>query len=456
MQYGNQRGGNGCHPVDGCQDGTPFAGALYKYLAANVFFAGTNNTIFPPYEIKKVGDAKIAFIGLTFEATPTVVTPSGVAGLEFRAEVATDQRARQEAQARAAASRRSSCCCTRAAPRPPPAPAVPEAAPTGDEYTDVNKCVNFNGPEMEDIAAGLDKRIGVIVSAHTHQPYICRMSGKLVTSAASFGRRRDRHRPHDRHEVASKITGASADEQDRHAGRRQGPGRQGDPRQVHDARRRRSPTGSSARSRADILSARDTPSGQNAAGEQPMGDVIADAMLEATTPSDFGGAVAAFMNSGGVRAEPARSTRSAAASSRARSPTARRSPSSRSATRSWSRPARASRSTTCSTSSSTTRRRVRTGSCCRRRTSATRGRDAHAAGGRRHRVRSTAAAVDKAASYRRRHEQLHGGRRRRLHRVHAAAPSRSAARSTSTRSRATSAKHAAWRPPALNRITQVG
>ena len=53
---------------------------------------------------------------------------------------------------------------------------------------------------------------------------------------------------------------------------------------------------------ADILSARGTPSGQNAAGEQPMGDVIADAMLEATTPTDFGGAKAAFMNSGGVRA----------------------------------------------------------------------------------------------------------------------------------------------------------
>jgi 5'-nucleotidase len=53
---------------------------------------------------------------------------------------------------------------------------------------------------------------------------------------------------------------------------------------------------------ADIRSARDNPSGQNAAGEQPMGDVIADAMLEATAPSDFGGAVAAFMNSGGVRA----------------------------------------------------------------------------------------------------------------------------------------------------------
>ncbi len=53
---------------------------------------------------------------------------------------------------------------------------------------------------------------------------------------------------------------------------------------------------------ADILSARGTPNGQNAAGEQPMGDVIADAMLEATAPTDFGGAVAAFMNAGGVRA----------------------------------------------------------------------------------------------------------------------------------------------------------
>ena len=52
----------------------------------------------------------------------------------------------------------------------------------------------------------------------------------------------------------------------------------------------------------DIRSARDNPSGQNAAGEQPMGDVIADVILEATKPSDFGGAAAAFMNSGGVRA----------------------------------------------------------------------------------------------------------------------------------------------------------
>jgi 2',3'-cyclic-nucleotide 2'-phosphodiesterase (5'-nucleotidase family) len=30
-----QRGG--CHPTDGCQDGDPFSGAFFQYLAANVF-----------------------------------------------------------------------------------------------------------------------------------------------------------------------------------------------------------------------------------------------------------------------------------------------------------------------------------------------------------------------------------------------------------------------------------
>ena len=49
MQFGNQLGGDGCNPADGCQDGTPFGGSLFQYLAANVFYEHTNDTIFPPY-----------------------------------------------------------------------------------------------------------------------------------------------------------------------------------------------------------------------------------------------------------------------------------------------------------------------------------------------------------------------------------------------------------------------
>src|SRR3954453_13286549 len=89
MRYGNQLGGDGCHPVDGCQDGTPFGGSLFEYLAANVFYQGTNRTILPPYEVRKIHNTKIGFIGLTFEATPRGGTPSAGGGLELRPQIAT-------------------------------------------------------------------------------------------------------------------------------------------------------------------------------------------------------------------------------------------------------------------------------------------------------------------------------------------------------------------------------
>jgi 5'-nucleotidase len=300
MRYGDQHGGDGCHPVDGCQDGTPFGGSIFEYLAANVFFAGTDTTILPPYEVEKVGDTKIAFIGLTFEGTPTVVTPSAVEGLEFRPEVQTVNALVDQLRDEQGVKAFVVLLHQGGAQRPPSPPASPATTPTGDEYTDVNRCVNFNGPEMEQIAAGIDPRVSVIVSAHTHQPYVCTMAGKLVTSAASFGRVvTDIDLTLDQR--SKRVTSATATnrivtqdvQQDAAA------------KAILDKYTTlAAPLANRVIGRitADIRSARDNPSGQNAAGEQPMGDVIADAMLEATAPTDFGGAVAAFMNSGGVRA----------------------------------------------------------------------------------------------------------------------------------------------------------
>jgi 5'-nucleotidase len=299
MQYGNRRGGDGCHPVDGCQDGTPFRGAGFTYLAANVFFEGTNRTIFPPYKIKRAGGEKIAFIGMTFEATPTVVTPSGVAGLEFRDEVLTAnalvRKLRREKGVEAFV-----VLLHQGGTQRPPAPPAPTATPVGNEYTDINQCVNFNGPEIQEIAAQLDRRIGVIVSAHTHQPYVCEMSGKLVTSASSFGRVvSDIDLTIDKR--SDRIKTATATNRIVTQDVTPDPQAQAilDKYTQLSAPLANKVIGSVT---ADIRSGRDNPSGTNAAGEQPMGDVIADAMLEATSPTDFGGANAAFMNSGGVRA----------------------------------------------------------------------------------------------------------------------------------------------------------
>ncbi len=70
----------GCHPVDGCYfPGTPFAGADFQWLAANTVDED-GKTPLPPYWIKKFESVKIGFIGMTLEATDTLVAKAGIVG----------------------------------------------------------------------------------------------------------------------------------------------------------------------------------------------------------------------------------------------------------------------------------------------------------------------------------------------------------------------------------------
>ena len=39
----------------------------------------------------------------------------------------------------------------------------------------------LHGPDLLDIVNRLDPAVDVVVSAHTHQPYICRFNNRLVT-----------------------------------------------------------------------------------------------------------------------------------------------------------------------------------------------------------------------------------------------------------------------------------
>ncbi len=81
--------GGGCHPIDGCKGPHPFLGAKFKYLAASTIEKATGKTLFPAYEVREFGGIPVAFIGLTLRATPLIVNPAGVAGLEFRDEAET-------------------------------------------------------------------------------------------------------------------------------------------------------------------------------------------------------------------------------------------------------------------------------------------------------------------------------------------------------------------------------
>ncbi len=307
MQYGNRSydgggptGGtpyvparaDGCHPIDGCQDGTPFYGSVFQYLAANVIDESTDNPLLPPYQIVNTSTGeKIAFIGETFENTPLVVTPTGVAGLDFLDEADTVNALIPRLKQRQVETI-VLLLHQGGFQNPPP--------PSAGGFTDVNKCENFSGAELIDVVTRLDDEVDVVVSAHTHAPYICTIDGRLVTSAASFGRlitSIDLTIDRRTNDVvsATAVNNIVTQTVAKDAGTTALLARY---KALSDPIANRV-IGSIT---ADIRSARDTPSGQNAAGEQPMGDVIADAQLAATEDADFGDSVVAFMNPGGVRA----------------------------------------------------------------------------------------------------------------------------------------------------------
>ena len=73
----------GCHPVDGCYfPNAPYTGAKFQWLAANVVDVN-GRTPLPPYWIKRFNNVDVAFIGMTLEATDTLVAAAGIKGWEF-------------------------------------------------------------------------------------------------------------------------------------------------------------------------------------------------------------------------------------------------------------------------------------------------------------------------------------------------------------------------------------
>ncbi|MFI7064932.1 bifunctional metallophosphatase/5'-nucleotidase [Kribbella sp. NPDC050124] len=170
--------GDGQNNQNSCPDpATPFTGAKFKYLAANVFFENTQETLFAPYKIKTFKDGrKVAFIGMTLENTPNIVTKSGVEGLTFTDEIETANKLVPILKQKGAES-------IVVLLHEGGFPADPRA---------YNSCPGISGP-IVDINAGLDPEIDAIISGHTHQGYNCTLQDKagqprLVTSASSFGK----------------------------------------------------------------------------------------------------------------------------------------------------------------------------------------------------------------------------------------------------------------------------
>ncbi|MCX6462304.1 MAG: bifunctional metallophosphatase/5'-nucleotidase [Pseudonocardiales bacterium] len=267
----------GCHPVDGCADpAAAYDGADFQYLSANAFVTDTGDPLLPPYAIERVQGVQVGFIGMTLEGTPNIVTQAGVAGLTFADEIETGNRYAAELQARGVE-------------------AIVVLLHEGGQQapgSGINDCTGLTGPIVE-IAAGFSDAIDVVVSGHSHQAYNCVLDGKTVTSASSFGRlvtdidmRIDR-RTGDVVDVTADNVVVTRDVA-------------ADPAQTALIARYRQLLGPIA-GRVVGTATADITRAAAPSGETPLGNLIADSQLAGT--DDEQGAVAAFMNPGGVRAD---------------------------------------------------------------------------------------------------------------------------------------------------------
>ena len=266
----------GCHPVDGCLDGDGFAGADFQFLAANVVRRATGKTLLAPYAIKQFDGVKVAFVGMTLENTPEIVTPSGVAGLEFRDEAETVNRLVPELKRRGAET------------------IVVLLHEGGRQAGTFNECTGISGP-IVDIVNRTDDEVDAFITGHTHQAYNCVIDGRVVTSASSFGRiLTDLDLTIDRRTGEPTTITANNLVVTRDVAK--------DPSQTAIIERYRRPSAPIANrvigSTSSAITRDATP-----AGESALGNVIADSQLAATTPAGFGAAQIAFMNPGGIRAD---------------------------------------------------------------------------------------------------------------------------------------------------------
>ncbi len=263
-------------PNKACKFNGEFTGAKFSYIAANVIETASQKPMFPAYHIEQVKGVKIGFIGAVLRETPMMVASDNVKGLHFIDEAEAINRT---------------------------IPALKELGVkvfvvliheggTTTEAFDQPACSKLKGP-IVDIVNRLDPAIKLIVSGHSHTGFVCKVGDRTVTQAQMYG--------HLLTKIALTVDGSShqvlnIDARNIVMEQTVAPV----PVPLKDLMQKARDgshaimTQAVARLAVPVLNRQ-----LNAAGESPLGNVVADAQLAAV--KNFGVQIA-FMNNKGIRA----------------------------------------------------------------------------------------------------------------------------------------------------------
>jgi 5'-nucleotidase len=263
-------------PQKACKFHPDFSGGGFPYLAANLIDTDTGKPLLPAYRIEESHGMKIAFVGAVLRDVAQIVSANGMKGLKAIDEADAINKVIPELKAQGVNAIIA---------------LVHQGGSTPERFNQPD-CSHLSG-DIVDIAQRLDPAVDALLSAHTHQGYLCKVGRLSVTQGSSYGHLLTRLTlqvtPGEHH-----VTGVSVDnllvDPERYA-----------PNAKMEALEQEV----EARSNAVLLQ----PAGRIAVpqitgrldhnGESPMGDLVSDAQLAMTKKQ---GAQIAFMNVGGIRA----------------------------------------------------------------------------------------------------------------------------------------------------------
>jgi 5'-nucleotidase len=153
-----------------CKFDGPYKGAQFQYLAANVIDMRTRKPVLPAYKIETAHGVKIAFIGTVLRETAESALASGIAGLEFVDEADAINRQLPELRKQGVGVF---------------VVLIHQGGRTTDKF-DQQDCGNLKGP-IVDVVKRLDPSIRLVISGHSHQGYLCKVDGRLVTQSDMGG-----------------------------------------------------------------------------------------------------------------------------------------------------------------------------------------------------------------------------------------------------------------------------
>ncbi len=151
-----------------------YRGPGFPYLGANVLDAATGKPVLPTHVMQQAGGLKVAVAGVATKETPQVIVARAIQGLRFADEADTlnalvPQLKAEGAQVLVAVMHEGGV-------------QGKDGAANDPSYA----CPTLSGRVL-DIAKRLDPAYAIIIGGHTHQAYTCKINGRLVVQAGSYG-----------------------------------------------------------------------------------------------------------------------------------------------------------------------------------------------------------------------------------------------------------------------------